>query len=245
MKIVRFTLVELLVAISIIAILASLLLPALRSASNTAKGIKCASNVRQIGVCIFQYAGDSNEFLPPSIYAGKNYRTYLFSYSGETSLGNNPDSFFASADSIFYCPAGKPIDEGTYRISYSANPRIMFADSSSDPPTNYWALTPGWGRITNPAANPHAVAGANSVTMAASTRFMVLDAGCKCFLDAHTYIRFRHNKSYNAVYMDGHAGKVLVPQGCYLISAATPSGSPIYGKIGGTVAQKWLVTQIW
>ncbi len=59
-----FTLVELLVVIAIIAILAGLLLPALKSAKDKAMSIQCGNNLKQSGYCFFQYAGDFNNLIP-------------------------------------------------------------------------------------------------------------------------------------------------------------------------------------
>lgn len=90
--------IELLVVISIIALLASMLLPALSKAKSKAHGIRCVSNLKQLGLAVEMYAGDSNESYPPIQEflplerIESSWRPYLFSY-----VGRNPN--------IYDCPA--------------------------------------------------------------------------------------------------------------------------------------------
>lgn len=59
-----FTLVELLVVIAIIALLASLLFPALSRARDNARRVQCGINLRQIAMVAMAFARDNREFLP-------------------------------------------------------------------------------------------------------------------------------------------------------------------------------------
>lgn len=59
-----FTLIELLVVVAVIALLISILLPALGAAVKAARTVQCLSNIRQIGVAATSYATDTGGAFP-------------------------------------------------------------------------------------------------------------------------------------------------------------------------------------
>ncbi|MBN1395397.1 MAG: DUF1559 domain-containing protein [Pirellulales bacterium] len=69
-----FSLVELLVAVTIVGLLIALLLPAVQAARETARRLACVNNLKQIGLALHNYA-DQYDALPPGAIVGDVYQT--------------------------------------------------------------------------------------------------------------------------------------------------------------------------
>lgn len=91
-----FTLVELLVVITIIGILIALLLPAVQAAREAARRMQCANNFKQVGLALHNYHS-VRECFPPGMFAGGSTNMY-FSWSVYTLPYMEQDSLYANID---------------------------------------------------------------------------------------------------------------------------------------------------
>lgn len=63
-----FTLVDVLVSVAVISVLIGLLMPSFAMVRESARRVKCSSNLRQIGLGLHMYGQSSNEYLPASVF---------------------------------------------------------------------------------------------------------------------------------------------------------------------------------
>jgi len=100
-----FTLVELLVVLSIVFLLAALLFPVVARAKDRARQASCYGNLRQIGLALRMYVEDNDERLPTYIVT-----TPLPPPNGRTPSGswywNEILYAYHRSQQVFYCPAG-------------------------------------------------------------------------------------------------------------------------------------------
>ena len=157
-----FTLIELLVVIAIIAILASLLLPSLSKARETAKGIKCTSNLKQVGLGIVSYTIDRNGWLPNyskkwsheiALNMGYKEGAHALAAPGSRFLCDNKDHFsmacytptIFSGNSPFHCPSANLVGRAIpTRTSYSPTLGATNATSEAQMREIFKGKSPGF-----------------------------------------------------------------------------------------------------
>ena len=108
-----FTLVELLVVIGIIALLISILLPAMSKARESARRTACLSNLRQFNITLRLYANTYRDYVPTGYHVGQKQLNYLivqnFTFGSWrcyfTHLGVLYQANLMTTPAPFYCPS--------------------------------------------------------------------------------------------------------------------------------------------
>ncbi len=112
-----FTIIELLVVVSIIALLAALLLPAINMVRSQARSLTCSNHLRQLALAGLQYIGD-NHGLAPQDAMGYAPWHWMNAFAQVLPPGKLAPPGQRSADSVlgvWACPAATPANAAYYR----------------------------------------------------------------------------------------------------------------------------------
>jgi prepilin-type processing-associated H-X9-DG protein/prepilin-type N-terminal cleavage/methylation domain-containing protein len=218
-----FTLVELLIVIGIIALLISILMPALSNARKQAMQVKCESNLRQIMTATQMYVSENQFFLPFANWGPPRSGAYDYGWLYQTSVANNPPRpddvqtgvlypYLKNAE-LFHCPLWDPSgNNGGTNIITSY---LMTGAACA------------WGRLSSQPMPSYKV---TQLTKSAERAlFWEADETNKStgavFNDGSSFpteevISDRHSKGANVAYLDGHVE--WWPQKQYTLLANAP-----------------------
>ncbi len=222
-----FTLVELLVVISVVAVLSAIVLPLFGGVRRKASQVQSVSQLRQMGMAANLYANDNNGLLPLGYFydpkqTGTGETSYAIQLAPYLQESNSTANLFVSPTSVIH-PV-KVGQNGFIGMTYSANnlicpdtstgiPQvrrtlisspsqvILFADGSQSPTTTYSRAT-----FTNPTVAPGTQVNLDDPIPVGPDQDTADGAG---------WLRYRGSGATVAVVMvDGHAeslvkGKVL------------------------------------
>lgn len=133
-----FSLIELLVVISIIAVLASMLLPAIGMVRTQAKAMSCASALRQVGMCVSAYLPDNQGLLTYAEDADGQHWYQLLAGYAEVSDKDNvsySDASFKTRNILVGCSEYKRDPAKLWRVGYGYNHRPLLP---GNPKTLKW-----------------------------------------------------------------------------------------------------------
>ncbi|BDI28862.1 hypothetical protein CCAX7_009130 [Capsulimonas corticalis] len=253
-----FTLIELLVVIAIIAILAAILFPVFAQAREKARQSSCASNEKQIGLAILQYAQDNEETLPLANYVNPDGSNGSWNYAVDPYIKGGIAVVQADNGtlhkSVYTCPDfNGDAPEGVFSASF---PSVSSSGAKTGQPFKSYVVnenflsplavsTPATDHFKRPSATLAQIKSPSSVVLLAEGRGDVLyttgndtsteptDSPDENFHDWGNYIsaRARHAGGSEYLLMDGHVKWFRAPSPNYADSAKTLPNASASGVV--------------
>lgn len=208
MKKRKFTLVELMIVISIITILMAMLLPTLNKARETARRSTCTNNLKQISFAVHSYAIDYKDWMPQAEH-GRS------SWIGSTAVYLGASAQFPfyygwvntklSTQKLYQCPSGN--NQLYYNVNYMYSKLVGCYTGT------------GINFASNPEQRPVRLSSVKN----ASEAVITLDGRCfsqtiwtfrgwnyalNIYVPGPDNTDFRHQAALNLLYVDGHTGSV-------------------------------------
>lgn len=228
-----FTLIELLLVIAIIAILTGMLLPALNRVKETAKGMTCLNNMRQISLGSHQYIDDFRNYFPSYYHITV---TQWYRIRGMSGLGrpseefNKPGGYIpglprmakvdgAARDGLptgsWRCPAMETVAKVHYGLNFYTFG--LYATSSAH------MIALHIKTVTNPASRLFLAdfTGENQTYPAVAA----VDNTNTHLFGLNT-VALRHAKKANVLFFDGHV-------------VSTAGVKPFTRRINGQISELW------
>ncbi|HBC87965.1 MAG TPA: hypothetical protein DCZ94_13520, partial [Lentisphaeria bacterium] len=214
--------------IAIIAILASLLLPALRSAREAVKGIDCVSNQRQVMISYIQYSDDFNDYVPGyqfrRTWAEWPWCVYFIGWKNSDPWPGSSGPDYLKNRTVVRCPYFPPTkailesDSGpawyTYGVlgTYGTVNGIDLSKAGR----GFYESNGSWGghswnmkKIPSPEKIPWI---ADSATGGASLQQSDMFSVSSTWPAGGYAVMTRHNERANVTFVDGHVDSFKGPE---------------------------------
>jgi prepilin-type N-terminal cleavage/methylation domain-containing protein/prepilin-type processing-associated H-X9-DG protein len=218
-----FTLVEMLVVISILALLAALLLPALAAGGLRAKRIVCENHLKQIGIGFHRFAHDHNSKFPIQVSTNAGGSLEFGRNGGANAFRHfEPLAAVLETPRILVCPADRR--PAATNFSELQNSNVSYFVGVTADYSEPMSILSGDGNLSGPASLVHGASGRRLTWSAAVHRYK----GNVLFADGHV-----EEWSDVGGPVLSHDGDFLVPSLGAAPQPAIPAATPKSSAAGG------------